>query len=226
MSRDELQESFQEWGDDPLTRTFNGFHRLLDLQLSECMKADPVQSIVFSDSAFVAFNDGGVASYFAGRLMRDLIGFGIPARMGVGTGSFRGLRLTTDISDEVRRHSSQFLGSGVVRANRAEGCGLKGMRILMHPDAQMIPGFSCELVSVEGSACFEGRNPAVIHEFNYLHLSPPWIEPGEGEPTHEERYQALVASVKVMMERVHSDYKIHYTETLAALARMKAAAGQ
>jgi len=46
--------------------------------------------------------------------------------------------MTTDISDEVRRHSSQFLGTGVIRAHQAESCGLKGLRIFIHPDSEMV----------------------------------------------------------------------------------------
>lgn len=53
---------------------------------------------------------------FAAGLMRDLIRFRVPARLGLSTGTFRAVRL------------AQFFGTGVVRAYRAESCGLKGMR--------------------------------------------------------------------------------------------------
>ena len=32
-------------------------------------------------------------------------------------------------------HSAHFLGTGVVRAHAAESCGIKGLRILLHPSA-------------------------------------------------------------------------------------------
>lgn len=117
MSLAHLRESFaQEPIPDPLTRTFAAFHRTLDIRISELVNCDPVQSVVFSDSAFVVFRDLNTAICFAQDFMRDLISFRVPIRMGIGRGTFRGLRLTTDISDEVRRHSSQFLGTGVIRA--------------------------------------------------------------------------------------------------------------
>jgi hypothetical protein len=139
MSRAQLRQSFAEKPiPDPLTRTFAAFHRTLDIRISELVNADPIQSIVFSDSAFVVFRDLNTAIYFAQAFMRDLILFRVPARMGIGRGSFRALRLTTDISDEVRRHSSQFLGTGVIRAHQAESCGPERASHL-HP-----PGFGDE----------------------------------------------------------------------------------
>ena len=55
-SEAELREQLEEWNEDPLTRTFTAFHRTLDFQLNFLVNADPLQSIVFSDSAFVAFS--------------------------------------------------------------------------------------------------------------------------------------------------------------------------
>jgi len=111
MSKVQLRDSLMgERPEDALTRIFAAFHRMLDIRVTELMNADPLQSIVFSDSAFVVFRDLNCAVYFAQAFMRDLISFHLPARMGVGQGTFRGLRLTTDISDEVRRHSSNFSG--------------------------------------------------------------------------------------------------------------------
>jgi len=52
------------------------------------------------------------------------------------------VRLATDVAEGLRRHSSQFLGTGVVRAYRAESCGLKGMRIFVHPKRAADGGLS------------------------------------------------------------------------------------
>ena len=64
MSRAQLRASFEEApAPDPLTRTFAAFHRTLDLRISELLNADPLQSIVFSDSAFLVFRDLNTGSF-------------------------------------------------------------------------------------------------------------------------------------------------------------------
>jgi len=64
MSRAQLRASFaEEPAPDPLTRTFAAFHRTLDLRVSELLNADPLQSIVFSDSAFLVFRDLNTGSF-------------------------------------------------------------------------------------------------------------------------------------------------------------------
>ena len=70
MSLAQLRESLAEEPiPDPLTRTFAAFHRVLDIRISELVNCDPVQSVVFSDSAFVIFRD-----------LNTAIGFSVPLR--------------------------------------------------------------------------------------------------------------------------------------------------
>lgn len=217
-----VETLFEEFGgrtEDPLTSAFVCFHRLLDLQIERLMRADPIDSVVFSDAAYVSFRDPGVATEFAVRLMRDLIRFNIPARRGVSTGTFRPLRLATDVAEGLRRHSSQFLGSGVVRAYRAESCGLKGMRIFIHPDAEVIEDFPGELISVEGSKGYEKRTASVERELNWLHPVPPWI-PDKGGQKRPSDYAKLRAQVEDMSRYAPKEAQDHYAETLVALDRM------
>jgi hypothetical protein len=223
MSRAQLQQSFaQEPIPDPLTRTFAAFHRTLDIRVSELVNADPLQSVVFSDSAFVVFRDLNTAIYFAQAFMRDLISFRVPARMGIGRGTFRGLRLTTDISDEVRRHSSQFLGTGVIRVHQAESCGLKGLRIFIHPDSEMKedwPGDLCEVT--DGTV--QQIAPPVIHELNYIEHYPDFTPRPGGAQTTDEAYDELVTAVTDMMNASPERTHIQYQQTIVALARMRVA---
>lgn len=218
---DELHEELGNRREDPLTSAFVSFQRLLDLHIERLMRADPIESVVFSDSAYVAFRDPGVASMFATDLMRDLMRFGIPAPMGIGTGSFRAVRLATDVAEGLRRHSSQFLGTGVVRAYRAESCGLKGMRIFGHPDAELKEGFPGQLISVAGSSAYSERRILVDHELNYLHPVPPWI-PLEGGSQRPSAYDALREKVMEIARYAPDKVQIQHTETLAALERMNA----
>jgi hypothetical protein len=222
MSRAQLRQSFAEEPiPDPLTRTFAAFHRTLDIRVSELVNADPLQSIVFSDSAFVVFRDLNTAIYFAQAFMRDLISFRVPARMGIGRGTFRGLRLTTDISDEVRRHSSQFLGTGVIRAHQAESCGLKGLRIFIHPDSEMKEDWPGDLCEVMDDTPQSKMLSPVTYELNYIDHDPDFTPRPGGAQTIDEAYGELVTAVTDMMnaapERTHTQYQ----QTLAALARMR-----
>lgn len=216
---EKLHEELGRRTEDPLTSAFVCFHRLLDLNIENLMRADPIESVVFSDAAYVAFRDPGIASEFAVRLMRDLIRFGVPVRMGVSSGTFRAVRLATDVADGLRRHSSQFLGTGVVRAYRAESCGLKGMRIFVHPDAQLTADYPGELVSVATSAGYVDRRTPVERELNYVHPQPPWIPQADGSKRLSD-YEALRAAV-TEMGRHAPRAQIHYAETLAALERME-----
>jgi hypothetical protein len=224
MSLRQLRESFAEEPlPDPLTRTFAAFHRALDIRISEAMNADPLQSIVFSDSAFVVFRDTNTAMGFAQEFMRDLISFRVPARMGIGRGSFRGLRLTTDISDEVRRHSSQFIGTGVIRAHQAESCGLKGLRILIHPEADLRqdwPGDFCPVPEPEEN---QRLRVSVVQELNYLPHAPDFTPTAGGPQTIDEAYDEIVTAVTQMKNASPESEKAHYDHTFAALARMRAA---
>ena len=218
---EELHEELGGRTEDPLTSAFVCFHRLLDLHIETLMRADPIESVVFSDAAYVAFRDPGVASEFAVRLMRDLIRFRVPARMGISTGTFRAVRLATDVAEGLRRHSSQFLGTGVVRAYRAESCGLKGMRIFVHPDAQLTGDYPGELVSVSPSSGYADRRTQVNHEVNYLHPHPPWIAQADVVKQPSD-YEALREAIADMGRHAPEAAQIHYAETLAALDRMDA----
>ncbi len=220
MSRPQLRASIEENKPDALTRTFAAFHTTLDLRVSELVNVDPLQTIVFSDSAFVVFRDLNTATYFAQAFMRDLISFRVPARMGIGRGTFRGLRLTTDISDEVRRHSSQFLGTGVIRAHQAESCGLKGLRIFLHPDSEMQAEWPGDLCEVADDTLQPKMVRPVTHELNYLEHEPDF-SPREGVPTTDDAYNELLTKVKEMMNLSPESDKTQYQQTLGALARMR-----
>jgi hypothetical protein len=220
MSIAQLQESFRDDPiPNPLAQTFGAFHRTLDIHISKALNADPLQSIVFSDSAFVVFRDLNTAMWFAQSCMRNLILLGVPVRMGIGRGTFRGLRLTTDISDEVRRHSSQFLGTGVIRAHEAESCGLKGLRIFIHPDSEMKEDWPGDFCEVEGDTPQLRMARRVTHELNYLEHRPDFRS--DGPQTTDESHDELVVGVTTMMNKSPDQEKHQYQQTFAALARMR-----
>jgi hypothetical protein len=153
--------------------------------------------------------------------MRDLISFRVPARMGIGRGTFRGLRLTTDISDEVRRHSSQFLGTGVIRAHQAESCGLKGLRIFIHPDSEMKEDWPGDLCEVMDDTPQPKMQSPVTHELNYIDHDPDFTPRPGGAQTTDEAYDELVTAVTEMMNASPERTRAQYQQTFAALARMR-----
>jgi hypothetical protein len=61
--------------------------------------------------------------------------------MGVAHGSFKPLRIKTDLAPDISLRSSYFLGSGVVKAHQAESSGVSGLRILLHRDFPVPPGW-------------------------------------------------------------------------------------
>ena len=54
---------------------------------------------------------------------------------GIAYGTFSAVRFRSDVTLEGGDHAAYFLGTGVARAHAAETCGIKGIRILLHPSA-------------------------------------------------------------------------------------------
>lgn len=116
-----------------LTHTFSKFHSSLQGALHLASMRHPLTAITFSDSAFVATTHAFEAVSIAVDLLHALLSSNIPTRMGIAYGSFAALRFRSDITSDGGDHAVQFLGTAVVRAHAAETCGIKGLRILLHP---------------------------------------------------------------------------------------------
>jgi hypothetical protein len=125
---------------DPLARTFSAFHSSLQWQIMMAQGQYPLTAITFSDSVFVATTQLYQATSFAANFARSMLSQKIPMRIGIAFGSFAALRFRSDVSDDGGDHAAQFLGSSVVRAYQAEKCGIKGMRILLHPSIEPLLG--------------------------------------------------------------------------------------
>jgi hypothetical protein len=200
-----------------LVDRFTQFHRCLN-SARERIQADRAGAvIVFSDSAFLQTNSLKKATDVARELMRNLIFRDVPARIGIGHGSFSILRFMSDSSTQVAFHVSQFLGVGVVRAHAAEQCGAKGMRILLHPELatlveeETIP----RVISVEPTP----SRLAVTKELNYLYES--------GHAQHQfsggkDLDALMLAIVRRLMKGSPATSHCHYVETFHALNRMRA----
>jgi hypothetical protein len=210
-----------ETSSSELVRRFTQFHRCLN-SARERIQADRAGAvIVFSDSAFLQTNSLKRATDVARELMRNLIFRDVPARIGIGHGSFAILRFMSDSSTQAAFHVSQFLGVSVVRAHAAEQCGAKGMRILLHPELETCVEMEA-IPSVISAEPTPSRLP-VTRELNYLY------EPGHAQHTFsggKDLDAVMLGIVRRMMKGAPATAHPHYIETFQALNRMRAQFGR
>jgi hypothetical protein len=121
---------------NPLTHAFWSFHHSLDAVIGLAEMSHAVTAIAFSDSVFIATDYLCQATEIAANLARYLLPQKVPVRMGIAFGSFAAVHFDSRVSSEGGRHAAQFLGTAVVRAYEAEKCGIKGVRILLHPTVE------------------------------------------------------------------------------------------
>jgi hypothetical protein len=165
--------------------------------------------MLFSDCAFLEFGNPIMMARMAPKLMRDFILNKVPVRMGIGKGTFYPFKFSTDITDSTIVTRSLFMGTAVVRANRAERCGGKGMRIFVHPSVE------AEFVSKNMALVkpFEGSKA----ELDFLHEA----RPAQQKPSAEEDDHKLFDAVVEMKEAAPESEQNHYLETLEAMNRMR-----
>jgi hypothetical protein len=91
------------------------------------------RTIVFSDSIFLAATELQPVLDAAGGLVVELLGADVPARGAVAKGHFHTFEWNLRAGQrESFRASAPFLGSGVIRAYRAESKGPRGIRLIIH----------------------------------------------------------------------------------------------
>ena len=209
--------------DNQLIRTFSKFHSSLRSHLNLANMQRPLTAITFSDSAFIATTCAYEAVNIAISLQQSLLWQKIPVRMGIAYGSFAALRFRSDVSADDGDHAAQFLGTAIVRAHAAETCGIKGLRILLHPS--VIPLFDDTHHNPESTdemshpmCCLEcpkkeQTNKTGVHnEIDFWHLKPTM----EAKVWH--------AFQDMWNEAPQSEY-VHYEATAEAIDRMRIAQG-
>jgi hypothetical protein len=209
-----MRASMRSRAGTALQKLFDSFHRAIRDTLAE--QQVPPPAIVFSDSAFISESTLMRTLEIARALMRRLVEGEVPARMGLGYGGFTAARFSTETEGMRTNHISEFYGTAVVRAHRAESCGVIGMRILIHPSV---------IVRIE-----ESRKPAMPVSHKPVPLpwtvSLPTAAPKYGV-THELNYLAEAShkslDKKVLAMSVRAPVKVYsyYDETLIALQRMR-----
>jgi hypothetical protein len=200
--------------------------------VAEALKGSHLHSIVFSDSAFVAFEHPIDALVFCHRVMRKMITGRVPVRMGVGHGSFKPLRFKTDLARNITLHSSYFLGGGVVKAHAAESSGVSGLRILLHKDFPVPGGFeedeilpltppaddrpSRKTQSTKGDAIVD-RELAYLNRHVPERALPDDHYVNEGI---EQENTRLIGKVQTMRVAAPLAFQYHYDDTLLAISQM------
>ena len=198
---------------------FVNFHRCVEKARLKVQDARTRTVIVFSDSAFFQVSALDHALELARTLMRDLVENGIPARMGIASGSFMFLRSMTDSSSQVSFHMSQFVGSGIVRAYAAaERSKIPGLRIFLHPSLGEQLDESIHTLEVASPA---DADVPIARELNYL------------DPKSHKRYPGPHYADAIVFDNLghmwgEADEKFHhhYQATFDALNRMRAQFGR
>jgi hypothetical protein len=195
-----------------LYRTYVGFQKALrqgleDVHAMAGVSRETVTSTIFSDSAFVMFESTELLVHFAWNFMSRIYHKCIPVRGGIGSGSFShfSLSLVSHPGGHLDAHCP-FLGSGVVRAYRAESCGLKGARIFVHSSAAR--DLSAILIPLPEDEI----KADVAHELNLLRSG--W----SGNELNTAR-QSLIF-LELMGRDVPDKHREHYVRSAAAVGRM------
>lgn len=118
-----------------LTRLFTSFHHSLKATIDLAKMRHRLTAITFSDSAFIAATHLFEAANVAVDLLQSLLRQRVPVRVGIAHGSFEAIRFRSDVTVDGGDHAAHFLGTGVVRSHATEMCGIKGIRLLLHPSA-------------------------------------------------------------------------------------------
>ena len=180
-------------------------------------------AITFSDSAFVATTHAYEAVNIAINLLHALLPQNIPVRMGIAYGSFAALRFRSDITLDSGDHAAQFLGTAIVRAHAAETCGIKGLRILLHPSVMPLLDdihhnplpTEEQLHPLRHLECPERERlnkVGVLHEIDYWHLK---------RTREAEAWRGL----QDMWNKAPLSEVEHYEVTAEAINRMRIAQG-
>ena len=196
----------------------NRFNTVLDQCVFEETSRGGIQAMLFSDCAFLVFEASLRATVVGASLMRDLIKRGVPVRMGIGKGTFYNIEYVTNTNvGSVTVSKSRFIGTAVARAHAAEQCGGKGMRIFLDASIEEDLPSICRRIKTLRLAKPFGN---VKWELDYLHESGPASERPKIEAADRELFEK-VAYLKSPGWTANA--RRHYTQTLAAMNRMREA---
>lgn len=209
---------------NPLTKAFSRFHYSLKWAIMMAEMRHALTAISFSDSVFIATTHFFEAASVAIDLAHSMLSQQIPIRMGIAFGSFAALRFRSDVSADGGDHAAQFFGTAVVRAYQAEGCGIKGMRILLHPSVESLlddrthnpasgPNATRTVRALECPSTEHANKADVRYELDYWDLA-----------TTKEH--SAWAALQDMWTVAPDSVREHYQATAEVINRMRIARGE
>lgn len=208
-----------------LSKIFVNFHESIKWAIEMAKMRHPITAITFSDSVFISTNYLFESVQIAVDLVQDLMSRKVPLRVGIAYGSFEALTFKSDISIDGGDHASQFLGTAVVRAHLAESCGIKGIRILLHPSA--IPLLKDKTHNPESQS-------AVSQPVNYLECNEK-EQKNKADVHYEVDYwrfrtkrgaEGSWKGLQDMWKTAPEDKTVHYIATAEAIERMRVSHGE
>lgn len=195
-----------------VTNLTNRYRRFHDLIMSEVdFNESTIEFVVtFSDSAYIVTEHLETAARIAFNILRGCLFADIPARAGIGRGTFARLAFSTlSHPAGLLIADAPFLGTSIINAYRAEETQTApGFRVFVHPSAVWSerPFWVADLLDDESSE-------DASHEVDFVTLWPAYIP--------QDQYPALVEHVNAMRAGVTSSRVLrHYDATLAAMARL------
>lgn len=194
----------------------NGF----DAVLHQCVFQQPdygcVQAMLFSDCAYLAFENSLGAALIAASLMRGFILHSVPVRIGIGRGTFYSIELSTSTNvGNAIVSKSRFMGTAVTRAYSAEQCGGKGTRIFL--DSSVDEDLPCIRSRVK-TVRLPQPLKQVQWELDYLYESGPIAREQEVEDSDRKLFDRVA---RMKNEKSSLDVQTQYAETLEAMNRMR-----
>ena len=151
----------------------------------------------------------------------------VPVRMGIAYGTFHRVRFRADTTEDVGIYTSQFYGTGAMRAYKTEHNAGKGMRVFIHPSAEPhvvrqdthpFPVKFLELPEPSEHARFEMDYLFRSGEKYYDHFE------AKAEPKDLALWEA-VTKMRAEAPRTPA-IQVQYDQTLEALNRMRAVQGR
>ncbi len=216
-----IDNGFPDYSPNQLTKAFVDFHKTVKWAVNLVQMRCSATAVTFSDSVFVAtpylYQAVEVACYLTGSLIKA----GIPLRAGIAFGTFEAIRFRSDVSADEGDHAAQFLGTGVVWSSRAERCGIKGCRILLHPsverllhDSNHAPNRTNDAFRyIECSSKEQNNSVGVRFEIDYWNFR---------KLSERQAWR----SFQKMWDASPEKHEIHYAATAAAIDRMRVAQGE
>ena len=224
-----------EWGPDEEGFTGSGttelqsrvvrFQHVIDSVIRTQVGFGGVSAQVFSDCAYVDVSTSLRAIQAAVDLMQEFIRAEVPVRMGLGRGTYYSFRYSIENTDTEMVTKALFAGTAVVNAHGAEQCGGKGCRIFVHssvesdlanttPSEPLIP-LPVELRGVRTEVCYLPHD-VHVNEVDHRFKRTRVVDQDLLAVRHIEQ---MIQQSEPMDDKV----RLQYTETLAAVLRMREA---